>query len=82
MAQVRVAFASKLFASNQQVDFKIYDKDNNLVHQSLGNEWANTGVYYVEANLSFSNKRVYIVIATELNGTWKATKLINKYDQL
>lgn len=79
---VRVAFASRNFVSGQQVRFKLYDRNEHLINTSFGNEWADTGVYYKDYNLSFGGNRVYLVIAEEVTGNWKASKLINESDKL
>lgn len=80
--KIRVAFASKDFVSGQQVRFKLYDWNENLIDTSFGNEWANTGVYYKNYNLNTNARRNYLVIAEEITGTWKACKLITKQDRL
>lgn len=78
MFKVRVAFAAKNFVSGQQVRFKLYDRNENLISNSFGNEWADTGVYYKEWNLRFFRYKPYLVLAEEENGAWKACKLLTK----
>lgn len=83
MAQtpVRICFSTKNFISGQSIRFIVYDKNGNLIYNALGNEWgSNTGIYYVEGNLSFTKNgnESYLVIAEEVNGSWKAYKSITK----
>jgi hypothetical protein len=80
MARVRVAFASKDYVSGQQVRFKVYDDDNSLIYQGFGTEWANTGVYYVEGDLNFWFGQTYLVMAEEVTGNWKASKIVTRQD--
>jgi len=79
---IRVAFASKNFISGQQVRFKLYDFNENLIENSFGNEWANTGVYYKDYNLNLNGRRTYLCIAEEVSGVWQASKLITKNDKI
>lgn len=79
---VRVAFASKNFVTGQQVRFKLYDRNENLIDNSFGNEWANTGVYYKDYDINLSGRRTYLCIAEEVSGDWKASKLITKQDKI
>jgi len=80
MSKVKVAFASKNFQSNEMIEFKIYDQYENLIYESFGNEWSDSGVYYIEVNLYFPwfFHRTYLVIAKEVFGIWKSAKLISK----
>lgn len=82
MAQVRIAFASKNFESGLTVQFKIYNKTGALLINTNGFEWANTGVYYIDENLSFSGKASYLAIAEDINGSWKSAKLVTQSDVL
>lgn len=82
MARVRIAFASKDYVTGQQVLFKVYDKNENLIYQGFGNEWANTGVYYLEGNLSFLFGQTYLVMAEEVTGNWKASKIVTQNDAI
>lgn len=82
MPKVRPTFASKNYVSGQQVHFKIYDSDGNLVKNQVAHEWANTGVYFLELNLNFGGDKTYLVIAEEANGRWKASKLLTQNDTI
>lgn len=79
---VRVAFAAKNFASGQNVTFKIYDHKGKKVFQGPGDEWAHEGVYYIEKELKFTGNEVYLAVAEEAGGKWKASKIVTKSDQI
>lgn len=80
MALVRIAFEAKDYASGQQVLFRVFNKDNNLIYQGYGLEWGNTGVYYIEGDLDFTLAQTYLIVALDITGEWKSTKLISKQD--
>ena len=77
---VRICFSSQEFASGSNIKFKIFDKNNNLIFNELGIEWANTGVYFIETQLLFQNNQnnVYLVIAKDKNSKWKSFKTITQ----
>ena len=84
MPSIRVSFGAKNFQSNQKVFFTVYNKRGNLIYKKFGNEWGNTGVYYLDIKLKFSffRNNIYLVIAEEINGNWKAFKTIKRIDRL
>jgi len=71
---MRIAFASKGFISGQQINFKVYDQDANIIFDNNGLEWGSTGIYYIDILLSPLIH--YLVIASEANNAWQATKYI------
>jgi hypothetical protein len=82
MALVRIAFASKNFETGLTVKFTIYNKTGLLIRDVNGIEWATTGVYYRDENLSFTGKATYLAIAEDVNGSWKSARLITPSDAL
>ena len=79
---IRVVFASKNFISGQQVNFTIHDNLNNIVFNGLGSEWGSTGVYFLELSLRIRFNQFFLIIAEEVNGNWKSSKLLTKNDLL
>ena len=82
MAWIRPTFASKNYVSGQQVRFKVYSEDGSLILNQLVPEWGHTGVYSMEIKLSFTGTKTYLVIAEEVNGHWKASKLFTEKDTI
>lgn len=81
---MRIYFASRDFQSSQQVIFKIYNSDGNIIYTNYGQELGDSGVYFISVNLDFGMlfwKKEYIVIAEEINGDWKATKHLTKEEK-
>ncbi len=79
---IRVAFAAKNFASGQTVIFTVYDRNGVIIFEGPGYEWGNSGVYYLEGTLWFLLNNVYLVIAEEAGGKWKASKIITENDHI
>lgn len=82
MALVRVTFASKNFQSNLSINFKIYDRNDILLYNTTTMEWAGTGVYFNEYDLTFrkNGDDIYLAIAEEPISGWKGAKLITAQD--
>lgn len=80
MSKVKPTFASKNYVSGQQVRFKIYNDDGHLVLNQVAHEWASTGVYFLDLNVNFCGDKTYLVIAEEVGGRWKASKLLTQND--
>jgi hypothetical protein len=82
MPKVRPTFASKNYVTGQQVRFKVYSNTGAEILNQLADEWDSTGVYFLELNLNFSGNKTYLVIAEEVSGTWKASKLLTQKDTI
>ena len=70
---MRLVFAAKNYVTGQTVNFKVYD-ENNLIFDDTGTEWGTTGNYYID--ISLVPTKLYLVIATEANNVWKASRYV------
>ena len=82
MAIIRPVFASKNFKSGLNIVINLFDNNNNLMLQSLAQEWANTGCYFIQTTVSFAANKTYLAIAEDINSDWKAAKFIKQSDAL
>lgn len=71
---MRIVFAAKNYISGQNVNFKIYDENQNIIFDELGTEWGTTGNYYIDVSLDPT--KLYLIVAEENSGSWKASRYI------
>lgn len=71
---MRISFVAKNFTSGLHVVFDIYKKNGTKLATVMGQEWAHTGVYYIDYILLFG---VFLVVAHDTAGHWKAARMID-----
>lgn len=72
---MQVFFAGKNFQTGLSVTMTAYRLNGTIASQQVAIEVGTTGVYYSDFP-SLPGKKVYVIIAEELGGTWKAFKTI------
>ncbi len=71
---MRIVFAAKDFNSGVDIKFKLYDMNGVKITHKMGDEIGNLGIYYKDFDLTPGEQ--YIIIASEVGGSWKAFKYI------
>lgn len=71
---MRLVFASHGYVSGQDVNFKVYNSAQSLIFDGLASEFGTTGNYYID--ISLEPTELYLIIAEEENGAWKASRYV------